>query len=440
MVIVLHKCRKHGSCDNYGLKTSRRDDALLLVSVGAAAHRRRTPAFPLLATALNGDRPRLSLAKVESLALCLTFFVYLCSMFYNRILLSLSLACMALAEVYGQANIAVGVSHRAQDSSRVSGLNIGLFGNVDTLRGVQVNAFTSVARKEMRGVNVGWLSAISHGKAYGVTLGGLMTAVDGDMRGVQVGGVANIAKRGNGLQLAGLTNACTSPFRGIQVSGVTNIAMGVKRGTQLSAIANICSSYMRGLQIATYNYADTLNGSQLGLINVCVSHPHGVQVGLINYSRDTVGHKVGLVNVNPRTRIDFLMYGGSCTKANFAMRFRNRSTYNIIGVGTHYFGLDERFSGALFYRVGQYFTLSPRWSVSGDLGFYHVESFEENSNDKPERLYSLQARLNADYAFNRYLAAFASVGYGNTRYYYHSRLYRQRLIVEAGLAFRLVRK
>lgn len=342
--------------------------------------------------------------------------------------------------VKAQTNIAVCTGHRAADSSYVSSVNIGIIGNVDTLRGIHVNALTSVAHKEMRGVNIAGLSAVSRGKSYGVAIAGIMTAVEGDMRGLQLSGVSNIAKHGNGIQVAGLTNASTSPFRGIQLSGITNIAMGMKRGIQLSSAANICSSVMRGLQMATYNYADTLSGTQIGVINVCVNHPRGVQVGLINYSRDTVAHKIGLVNVNPKTRIDFLLYGGSCTKVNLALRFRNHSTYNIIGVGTHYFGLDERFSGALFYRIGQFFTLSPHWSVSGDIGYYHVESFEENSNDKPERLYSMQVRLNADYSFNRYVGAFATVGYGDTRYYYHSRHYRQRFIAEAGLAFRLARK
>lgn len=353
--------------------------------------------------------------------------------------LSPRLAAQAQTE-QRKANIAVGIGHRADDASLFSSLNVGLFGNVDTLRGVQADVFTSVARLEMRGVNIGGLAAIARRRAYGVSMGGVMTAIDGDMRGLQLAGVANIAKRGNGVQIAGLTNASTSPFRGIQLSGVTNISMGVKRGVQLSGMANICSSSMRGLQFGTYNYADTLSGSQIGMINVCVHHPHGVQIGMINYSRDTVAHKIGLVNVNPRTRIDIILSGSNCTKMNLAIRFRNRSTYNILGVGTHYFGLDERFSGALFYRIGQYFELSPRWSVSGDVGYYHIESFQENSTDKPERLYSLQARLNADYAISRYIGAFATVGYGNTRYYYHSRHYRQRAIVEVGLTFRLARK
>lgn len=299
--------------------------------------------------------------------------------------------------------------------------NVSLFCSPDTLRGVQIGAFSSVVRQQMRGVS----------------LAGIINSVGDDMRGVQISGVSNVVKGGNGMQLSLFNNVSSSPFRGVQLSGLSNVSMGMKRGLQIAA-ANVSSSYMRGLQLGGYNYADTLNGSQIGLFNVCVRHPRGVQIGVINYSQDTIAHKIGLVNVNPKTRIDYMFYGGSATKANLAVRFRNRSTYNILGIGTHYFGLDEKFSGALFYRIGQYFQLSPKFSLSGDLGFYHVESFQEHSQDKPERLYSLQARINADYQLGRYTSAFASVGYGDT-HYYHGGRYRLRAIVEAGLAVRLQR-
>ena len=299
--------------------------------------------------------------------------------------------------------------------------NVSLFCSPDTLRGVQIGAFSSVVRQQMRGVS----------------LAGIINSVGDDMRGVQISGVSNVVKGGNGVQLSLFNNVSSSPFRGVQLSGLSNISMGMKRGLQIAA-ANVSSSYMRGMQLGGYNYADTLNGSQIGLFNVCLNHPRGVQIGVINYSRDTVAHKIGLVNVNPKTRIDYMFYGGSATKANLAIRFRNRSTYNILGIGTHYFGFDEKFSGALFYRIGQYFQLSPKFSLSGDLGFYHVESFQEHSQDKPERLYSLQARINADYQLGRYTSAFASVGYGDT-HYYHGGRYRRRAIVEAGLAVRLQR-
>jgi hypothetical protein len=142
------------------------------------------------------------------------------------------------------------------------------------------------------------------------------------------------------------------------------------------------------------------------------------------------------VNVNPMTDIDIMLYGGSSTKANLAVRYRNKISYNIMGVGTHFMGLDSKFSGALFYRLGLYKQLSPKWSVSGDVGYYHVETFSKNNSEKPERLYSLQARLNADYQFSKKFGAFASVGWGLTRYYDRNETYRNRPLVELGFTYR----
>ena len=147
---------------------------------------------------------------------------------------------------------------------------------------------------------------------------------------------------------------------------------------------------------------------------------------MINLSYDTLGHKVGLVNINPTTNIDFMLYAGTSSKLNIAARYRNKSTYSIIGVGTHFMGLDSKFSGAVFYRLGQYFDIAPKWSLSGDIGYYHVETFTKHSDDKPERLYSLQARVNADYQINDKIGAFASVGWGLTRYYDRNETYRNR--------------
>ena len=208
------------------------------------------------------------------------------------------------------------------------------------------------------------------------------------------------------------------------------------RGLQLSGLLNVSEAMMGGWQWGAINYTDSLNGAQIGLFNIARKRPKGWQIGLINLSYDSIGHKIGLINVNPMTKVDLMLYGGSSTKANIAVRYRNRSTYNIFGVGTHFMGLDSKFSGAVFYRLGQYFSLSEKWSLSGDVGYYHVETFKKNSDDAPERLYSLQARLNADYRFNEKLGAFASVGWGLTRYYDKNETYRNRPLVELGLTWR----
>ena len=265
---------------------------------------------------------------------------------------------------------------------------------------------------------------------------GIVSAQD-TVKGFQFGLISSVTTEGgHGFQFGGVSNTSGHTFNGLQMGGVSSITQGMDKGLQMSSILNISSKRMNGWQMGTVNYADSLNGAQIGIFNVTRKHPQGWQVGLVNLSYDSIGRKIGLVNINPATHIDVMTYAGSSTKMNLAARFRNRSTYNILGVGTHFMGLDSKFSGAVFYRLGQYAQLSPKWSLSGDVGYYHVETFSKNNNDKPERLYSLQARINADYQISSKIGAFASVGWGVTRYYDRNETYRNRPLVELGLTYR----
>ena len=264
-----------------------------------------------------------------------------------------------------------------------------------------------------------------------------IVSVQDSVKSVQFGVISSIATEGgHGVQFGGVSNTSASVFNGLQLGGISNITQGMDRGLQLSGFLNVSSEMMRGWQFGAVNYADSLDGAQIGFFNVARRHTKGWQVGVINLTYDTIGHKIGLVNVNPNTDIDLMMYGGTSTKGNIAVRYRNKSTYNIIGVGTHFMGLDSKFSGALFYRLGQYYQMTPKWSLSGDVGYYHVETFSRNNSEKPERLYSLQARVNADYQFSKKFGAFASVGWDFTRYYDRNETYHNRPLVELGITYR----
>ena len=255
---------------------------------------------------------------------------------------------------------------------------------------------------------------------------GILSGQD-TVKSVQFGVISSVAiNGGKGLQFGTFSNVSGAMFSGLQLSGINNITHGMNKGLQLSPLLNVSSGKMNGWQMGAINYADSLNGAQIGVFNVARKRPKGWQVGIVNLSYDSIGHKIGLVNINPSTTVDYMFYGGSSTKTNIAARYRNKSTYNIIGVGTHFMGLDSKFSGAIFYRLGQYKQLSDKWSLSGDIGYYHVE----------ERLYSLQARINADYQFSRKFGAFATVGWGLTRYYDRNETYRNRPLFELGLTYR----
>ena len=266
-----------------------------------------------------------------------------------------------------------------------------------------------------------------------------IVSVQDTTKSVQVGVISSVdTDGGHGLQLSTFSNTSGATFNGVQLSAITNMTQNMHKGVQLGGMLNVASDEMGGWQIAAFNYADSLKGAQIGVFNTARHIRGGWQFGIINYTKDTIpgATRIGLVNISPKTTIDWMLFGGNQSKINFALRYRNKSTYNILGIGTHFMGLDSRFSGAIYYRIGQYFQLSPKFSLSGDVGFAHIETFEKSESDKPQRLYALQARINADYQFNKTFGAFASVGWGDTRYYHHSTSYRSRPIIEAGLTIR----
>lgn len=334
----------------------------------------------------------------------------------------------------GRSNIAFG-SRKNADSTRVASFNLGLWSQIDTLRGFQLQLGAAGLLGNASGVNIGGLMARTIGNLDGVQVGGIANLVAGRMSGLQVGGF-NVANEQRGVQVALLSNLTMQPLHGVQVA-LTNITRGIRSGVQLGGW-NITSGDQRGLQTGIYNYADTLCGLQLGLVNVNARNPKGFQLGLVNISGDTRKRRVGLVNVNPGTDIRLMAFAGNYDKFTAAVRFRNKSTYNIVGIGSYHSGLGTgRYSGSIGYRLGQYFNLTPRWSVSGDIGYSHIETFREATSAHPERLYSWQWRLNVDYQFNRWFGAFVTGGYGQTRWYNHHRKFRDKPIIEAGLTVNL---
>lgn len=305
----------------------------------------------------------------------------------------------------------VGVGKAVHDSLFVHRLQLGVLASASGVRGVQAGLLGAAVSQRMKGVQ--WSPLLSMGRSI------------------------------NGLQIGGFGTLSTATLRGVQLSAITNVARRIDQGTQVSALANVVAGSMKGVQVSGYNFADTLQGVQIGLINVALQRPGGVQIGVLNYSRDSVTHRIGLFNISPATRIDVLTYMGNTSLLNLGVRFRNGPWYSMLAVGTHYAGFNRRFSGALSYHFGRAFSLTPgidfqapgHVALSTDLSFSHIESFEENSSASPKRLYSLQLHGNVDYRFSPVAGLFASVGYGTTRHYAGHRHFRSGWVLRGGFSF-----
>ena len=386
--------------------------------------------------------------------------------------------------------------NRHQDSLKLTLFNLGLISNIQDQRGIGLNVLHGAVHGKMSGVQlagllsyagtanglqVGGLANFVKNGTNGLMISGLVNAAGGNSRGMQLSGITNISgERFDGLALSGLMNVSTDVLNGVQLSallnangkhlngaqfsllsnvgsvikgvqssmisniaadrikglqlaGVANIAFNANKAVQISSLTNVCLDNMEGVQFALGNYAENVKGTQIGLLNLSTGKVDGWQIGIVNHSKDTTAHKVGLVNITPKTRIQAMIFGSNTSKINVAVRFKNRQNYSILGIGTHYLDMNDDFSGCLFYRTGLYFPLKKGFEVSGDLGYFHIENFEDENVDAPERMYSVQARVNLSYRLLPKLSIFATTGYAMTRHYKKNKLFENKGIIECGI-------
>lgn len=320
----------------------------------------------------------------------------------------------------------------------VNGVQVsGIFNIVgEEMRGIQIGGITSVNGNNLTGVSVSGLVGITGSHSRGVLFSGLTNIVGDDSEGLLISGLLNITgEQSSGLHLAGLANIAGANFNGVTTSGLLNIVGEDLRGVQFSGLSNITGGSLQGLQISGLaNVAGEASGGvQLSPLNI-VGEGKALQIGLVNYYKDNFnGFQLGLVNTNPDTKVQLMLYGGSSTKLNAGVRFKNKLFYTILGVGTHYLDFSDKFSGALSYRAGLELPLYKQLFVSGDLGYQHIELFKNKHHGYPARLYSLQARLNLEYRLTNALGIFITGGYGVERYYNKDKNYDKGLFLESGI-------
>ena len=332
-----------------------------------------------------------------------------------------------------------------------NGLMASGFGNVvgNKSSGLVIGGLINLSGREMNGIHISGIANVSGRKQNGLAIAGLMNATSEKANGFQIASIINIAGKENrgaqlsalanvgvnvsGLQATALTNIAADTLKGLQLAGAVNIAANSIGSFQLAGMVNISQGKTQGMQLAPANYAGQLDGLQVGILNMSDIKSRGLQVGIINYSKDSTVNKIGLVNINPKTRIQMMLFTGNSSKFNIAARFKNSSTYSIIGVGTHYLGLNDKFSGALFYRTGIYYPIAKKLEISGDLGYYHIESFDNQDEITPERMYALQGKINLEYNITKDISIFASGGYSLTRYYDRNKFYDKKPIFSLGV-------
>jgi hypothetical protein len=98
---------------------------------------------------------------------------------------------------------------------------------------------------------------------------GLVNGSTGESSGLSYG-LVNYAESYTGVQL-GWVNISTGHFTGLQ-DGWVNLATGGLSGLQYGVV-NISKVETKGLQLGVFNYANKLDGLQIGLVNIAPNNP-----------------------------------------------------------------------------------------------------------------------------------------------------------------------
>ena len=354
----------------------------------------------------------------------------------------------------GGINLSVwkNVSTQPSDSTQTTYFNLGLSSYMNRLNGLGVNVLVGTVSRDMNGMQASGLANIVGGSMHGVQVSGISNINGNDMIGISATGLVNIAgnnakgvilsgltniggDRTAGLVASGLMNITGDGASGVQMSGMANITGATFDGVMMSGLLNVAGQNVNGIQIAGIANitSNRLNGIQIGLSNYATT-ANGLQIGLVNYYRSEMnGFQLGLINANPNTKIQLMAFGGNATKINVGVRFKNSTFYTIVGAGTHYLDFSDKFSASFFYRAGLGIPIYKGFSISGDLGYQHIETFKNRHYGIPARLYALQARANLEYQCTKQFGIFATGGYGLTRYYNKARNFDKGAIVEGGI-------
>lgn len=322
--------------------------------------------------------------------------------------------------------------------NRMNGLGINVLGSVigRNMNGMQVSGLANMVSGSMRGIQLSGISNINGNNMIGLSATGLTNIAGNQMKGVLLSGLSNITGNNSaGLMASGIMNISGDKAKGVHLAGVANVTGSTFNGLMAAGLLNVASEHMNGVQISGLGniVVSRMNGVQIGLANFSTK-ARGLQIGLVNYYKDEMkGFQLGLVNANPDTRVQMMIFGGNATKLNVGARFKNKLFYTIVGAGTHYLDFSDKFSAAVFYRGGIWLPLWKDLTISGDLGYQHIETFKNKDYGIPARLYGLQARLNLEYQITKKFGVFASGGYGGSRYYNKNVTYDKGVIAEAGI-------
>ncbi|MBN2892466.1 MAG: hypothetical protein JXL97_11410 [Bacteroidales bacterium] len=258
----------------------------------------------------------------------------------------------------------------------VEGVEFGGLGNVNNgdVNGVQVGGILNANKGNVNGAQFAGNLNLNHGDFSGAQISGLVNINTGNSDGIQTAGLVNFNKGDmKYCQASGLVNANIGNAEGLQVAGIlnSNLSSPEKKSVQLvqiSGLINENASPMKGAQITSILNisADTLVGTQIGLINIG-TYVKGTQIGLINIVTDDSSKVVpiGLLSFVKGGVYELEIAGGDLLYANINLKLGVEKLYSIFKIGYSVSGGNSVYSYG--FGLGRYFNLNDKNKLSLEI-------------------------------------------------------------------------
>ena len=128
------------------------------------------------------------------------------------------------------------------------------------------------------------------------------------VRGVRLNLLSGRTEDVAGVDLLGLASRTRGDETGFQTALYSEVG-GHLRGVQLSLLASETDGRADGIQLSlASNHATDLRGAQIALFVNGARRARGLQLGLVNWADDLDGVQIGLVNVQRQGWIPFLPF------------------------------------------------------------------------------------------------------------------------------------
>ena len=202
---------------------------------------------------------------------------------------------------FGGVGAGVGGSVRG---AAAGGIGVGVGGN---LRGIAAGGIGVGVGGDMRGLMAGGIGVGAGGSARGILIGGVGVGVGSQIRGITVSGLAAGAGDGiTGITVAGLAVGSGGSLNGITVAG---LGVGAPRIRGAAAALMVGAASTRGIVFAPALFrterGGRMTGASISSVNAIRGSQRGLTIGLVNYAERLNGVQLGAININRDARAPF---------------------------------------------------------------------------------------------------------------------------------------